>query len=151
MSNKMQTSVHGRRLGLSSVGNLVGQGLALTSPCADATITVAAEDTNVRQIAIQLKDANGKDVAEVCSVWAGVFLTADRLAFVVTGGSTGIELGAGGDGAILPVVAKKLFLLTSEANGDIDLKWTDTGTEAAFLGILLPSGRWVMSTALTNT
>jgi hypothetical protein len=149
MSNVMQTSVHGRRLGISSAGNLVAQGLAISSPCADASITVSAEDTNVRQIAIQLKDANGKDVTEVCSVWAAVFADAGRLAFVGTGGSTGIAIGT--DGAALAVVAKKLFLLTSEADGDIDLTWTDTGTEAAFLGILLPSGRWVMSSALTNT
>ena len=148
MSNVSQTSVHGRKLGISSAGNLVANGIAISSPCADASITVGAEDTNVRAITIQLKDANGKDVTESCSVWAALFADAGRLAFVTTGGSTGIAIGT--DGAALTIVAKKLFLLTSEADGDIDLTWTDTGSEAAYLGLLLPTGRWVMSGALTN-
>jgi hypothetical protein len=149
MSNKLQTSVHGRKLGISNVGNLVAQGLAITSPCADASITVGDENTNVRAITIQLKDANGKDLAESGTVWAAVFADSGRAAFASTGGSTGLAIGT--DGAALTVVAKKLFLLTSETDGDVDLTWTDTGTEAAYLGLLLPTGRWVMSSALTNT
>ena len=31
-----------------------------------------------------------------------------------------------------------------------DLDWLDTGTEAAFIGLKLPNGRYVMSSALTN-
>lgn len=143
------TSIHGRRLGLASTGNLVGRGINITPPCADASITVSAEDTNVRTIAIQLKDIRGNDINYVEEVELALFLTADRLAYVVTGGSTGIAIGT--DGALSTIVAKKRFYATSEADGDIDLTWTDTGTEAAFLGVRLPTGRWVMSSALTNT
>jgi hypothetical protein len=120
-----------------------------SSALADASITVGAENANVRAITIQLKDALGNDLESVQSVWIGVFLDAGALAFVVTGGSTGIAIGT--DGALLAVVAKKLFLATCEADGDIDLTWTDTGTEAAYLGVILPNGKIVMSTALTNT
>jgi hypothetical protein len=116
---------------------------------AGATIDVAAEDNNVRAIAIQLTDASGADIASVQSVQIGVFLNAGATAFVVTGGSTGIAIGT--DGALLAIVAKKLFLATCEADGDIDLTWTDTGTEAAYLGVILPNGKIVMSAALTNT
>jgi hypothetical protein len=95
-----------------------------------------------------LKDADGKDINYVEEVDIVVFLNAARTAYVVTGGSTGIAIGT--DGALQTIVAKKVFRATSEADGDIDLTWTDTGTEAAYLGVKLPNGRYVMSSALTN-
>ena len=139
-------------MGLTRFGNLAdNRGRQITSPVHDATITVGAEGASVanqRAITIQLLDAHGKDTVGVHMIQAVLFLTADALAFVVTGGSTGIAIGT--DGALLAVVAKKIFLLTCEADGDIDLTWTDTGTEAAYLGLIMPSGRIVMSDALTN-
>lgn len=145
---KTRVSVHGRQLGISAVGNLVGNEKHITRPCVDATITVGAEAANVRAITIQLKDINGDDINYVETVEILVFLNAAMTAFVATGGSTGIEIGT--DGALLGVVAKKYFIATSEADGDIDLTWTDTGTEAAYLGVRLPNGRIVVSDALTN-
>lgn len=144
-------SIMGRLLGVSAIrGNLVGKGgsLDLTHKCVDASIVVSDETANVRTITIQLKDALGNDVNEVTQVEIAVFLNAAATAYVVTGGSTGIAIGT--DGALLAIVAKKYFIATSEADGDIDLTWTDTGTEAAFLGVILPNGRIVMSSALTN-
>jgi hypothetical protein len=141
-------AVLGRRLGVGGANQLVSGGIDITARCADATITVGDEVSNARAIAVQLKDALGRDIDYVEEVELALFLTADRLAYVVTGGSTGIAIGT--DGALSTIVAKKRFCATSEADGDIDLTWTDTGTEAAYLGIKLPTGRWVMSTALTN-
>lgn len=143
-----QTELHGRRLGLTNAGNLAGGGVRLTHPAVGATITVSDENTNVRDITIQVTDANGDDVAEVTPLRLFVFANAAGTAYATTGGSTGIE--AGTDGAILAVVAKKVFEATTEADGDIDLTWTDTGTEAAYLGVQLPSGNIVISDALTN-
>lgn len=143
-------AVKDRLLQILPNNGLVSNGLQVTSPCVDATVTVSAESANVRTITIQLKDSTGADINYSESVWAAVFTAADRLAFATTGGSTGIAIGT--DGAALAVVAKKLFLLTSETDGDIDLTYTDTGTEACYIGILLPTGRWVMGDqALTNT
>lgn len=144
-------SIMGRSLGLGENGNLLTQGgdLQVTRPCVDCSITVGAEATNVRAITIQLKDANGADIDYVETVEIILFLNAAMTAFVATGGSTGIQIGT--DGALLAVVAKKYFLATSESDGDIDLTWTDTGTEAAYLGVRLPNGRIVVSDALTNT
>lgn len=142
------TSIHGRRLALGAKDQLVSNSIEISRPCVDATITVGAENTNVRAITIQLKDAKGNDIDYVETVELILFLDAARTAFVATGGSTGLAIGT--DGALLAVVAKKYFLATSEADGDIDLTWTDTGTEAAYLGVRLPNGRIVMSDALTN-
>lgn len=142
-------AIVGRRFGLGAYNELKSNDIQITRPCVDASIAVSAENTNVRTITIQLKDADGRDIDYVEEVDLILFLTADRLAYVVTGGSTGIAIGT--DGALQTIVAKKVFRATSEADGDIDLTWTDTGTEAAFLGVRLPNGRYVMSSALTNT
>lgn len=145
-------SQHGRAFGFDSVkGNIQSRGgdINLTQPCADASITVAAENTNVRAITIQLKDANGNDINYVETVEIIVFSSAAMTAFAGTGGSTGLAIGT--DGALLAVVAKKYFLATSEADGDIDLTWTDTGTESVAVGVRLPNGRVVVSDAFANT
>jgi len=142
------TSIHGRRLGLGTTNELICNDIQITRPCVDATITVGAEAANVRAITIQLLDADGKDINYVEEVDLVLFLTADKLAYVVTGGSTGIAIGT--DGALQTILAKKVFRATSEADGDIDLTWTDTGTEAAFLGVKLPGGRYVISDSLAN-
>ncbi len=142
-------SLHGRKLGLKAANNqLVSNDIAVTQPCVDATITVGAESTNVRNITIQLKDSNGNDINYRQVIKAYVFADANGDAFVGTGGSTGIAIGT--DGALLAIVAKKAFFLVSEADGDIDLTWTDTGTEAAYLALEMPNGRLVFSSALTN-
>lgn len=153
MTEKILTSVHGPRLGLTAQGNLAGGHLGsvrLTPRCANATITVGAENTNVRAITIQLLDANGADLTERTVVDVYVLADANGDAIVGTGGSTGIAIGT--DGAILSTVtAKKHFRVISEADGDIDLTWTDTGTEVAYLALVLPTGRMIISSALTNT
>jgi hypothetical protein len=115
---------------------------------ADASIVVGAENANVRAITIQLKDAAGNDIASRQTVRIAVLLDANGDAFVATGGSTGIAIGT--DGALLAIVAKKLFQAILEADGDIDLTWTDTGTEAAYLAVILPHGKMIISAALTN-
>lgn len=143
-------SLMGRRLGIGAAGNLKAKGgdLNLTQPCVDATIAVGAEANDVRPITIQLLDANGLDINYVETVEIIVFASAAMTAFATTGGSTGLAIGT--DGALLAVVAKKLFRATSEADGDIDLTWTDTATEPVAIGVRLPNGRVVVSEAFAN-
>jgi len=152
VSKRPDRSILGKDLMMGGQGQLIsamsGTKIDITPKCVDCSITVGAEADDARAITIQLKDADGDDIDYVEEVEIGLFLDAGRLAYVVTGGSTGIAIGT--DGALLTLVAKKRFLATSEADGDIDLTWTDTGTEVAFLGVKLPTGRWVMSSALTN-
>ncbi|TZG26501.1 hypothetical protein [Sphingomonas montanisoli] len=126
-----------------------GDVVDICGQCAGASIVVGAEVANVRAITIQLKDAQGNDLAHRATVQIAVLADANGDAFVAVGGTTGIAIGA--DGALLPIVAKKLFLAISEADGDIDLTWTDTGTDVAYLAVILPNGRMIISAALTNT
>ncbi|MCW5745834.1 MAG: hypothetical protein KIT36_06510 [Alphaproteobacteria bacterium] len=141
-------SLHGRLLGLSRKGNLIASGKEITHQAADVSIAVGAENANVRIITLQFRKADGSDVDVVTPFWLAVFTDATATAFATTGGSTGVAVGT--DGALLGVVAKKLFLCTSEADGDWDGTWTDTGTEQVALGVILPTGRMVLSSAFAN-
>lgn len=114
---------------------------------AGVTFTVSAENANVRTIGIQLLDGQGKDLAQRAAVQLALLADPNGDAFAATGGSTGIAIGT--DGALLPIVAKKVWLAISEADGDIDLTWTDTGTEVAYLAVIV-GGRLFVSPALTN-
>jgi len=145
----IQHALNDRRVGVTRFGNLAGNDIQITRPCVDCSITVGAENTNVRAITIQLKDIFGADINYVETVDIIVFGAADMLSFASTGGSTGIAIGT--DGALLTIVAKKLFRATSEADGDIDLTWTDTGTESVAIGVRLPNGRIVVTDAFANT
>lgn len=142
------TSLHGRRLGIGRQNELQSNGIAITRPCVDASITVGAENTNVRIITVQLKDARGDDIDYVENFEIHMFLNAAMTSYVATGGSTGLAIGT--DGALLALVAKKIFVATSESDGDWDGTWTDTGNEAAYMAIKLPNGRMIVSDALTN-
>ena len=143
-----RTELHGRRLGLGVLGELVGNDKEITSPTVDATIVVGDEATNVRAITIMLKDIDGNAINYRELVDIVMLLDANGSDFVATGGSTGIAIGA--SGKLLTIVAKKHFKAISTAAGVIALTWTDTGTEAAYLGVRLPNGRLVISDALTN-
>lgn len=147
-------SLHGKVFGFNPDTNaLISRDIEITRPAVNATITVSAEGAttaNTRDIVVALLDSDGRAIDTVEEIEVHMFLDVARLAYVVTGGSTGITLGAAGNGAVLAIVAKKVFVCTTEATGILDLDWLDTGTEVAFLGVKLPNGRYVMSTALTN-
>jgi len=141
-------SIHGRKLGIAHDGALLADGNYITSPVVDADITVGEEVTNVRAITIQLKQADGSPAKGVHMVRGHVMANAAGTAYAV-GGSTG--LAAGAKGALLLINAKRIFSLVSDANGELALNYTDTGTEALYLHLELPSGARVVSPLIQNT
>lgn len=147
MSNALYP-IKDRMLQIATDNSLVSNDINVTDPAVTATITVGAEIANARAITVQFKDANGAATVERVGAKILVMADANGDAFVTTGGSTGIAVGS--NGALLTVVAKKYFEAVSEANGLLDLTWTDTGTEVAYLHVILPNGRRVVSSALTN-
>lgn len=146
-----RTSVHGRKLGLGEFNELLSNGIQLSQPCVDATVTVSAEGatvSNQRDITITLKDARGNAINYAEMVELIVFSSSAMTDFTATGGSTGIAAGA--SGKILALVAKKVFRAISTTAGVISVIYTDTGTDAAYLGVRLPNGRIVAGGLLTN-
>lgn len=133
---------------MKDTGNwVIGGTLDVNGRADAATITLAAPSGSNRDITLQLQDALGNDVTEIQSVKIHVFADAAGADWATTGGSTGIV--DNGAGSLLALVAKKIFAARSDATGALALRWTDTGSEVAFLGIELPSGRVLLSDALT--
>ena len=147
---KIHDSIKGRRFGLGpKLQQIVNGSIEITRPCVGATVTVGDESTNVRAITIQLTDAYGRDIDYVEAVQILIVNSADLTTLAAPSPSTGLE--AGTDGALMQVVADNLYIATSEADGDIDLTWTDTGTETAYIHVVLPNGTIVAgSQELTN-
>jgi hypothetical protein len=133
------------RGGWGPKGQIVRSDIPITNNAVDAVITTPAAQATA--IAIQLTNDDGSAIAHAQDVEAWVFADAARAALATTGGSTGIAIGANGYIAQTRV-SKKLFTCVTDATGLLKLTWTDNASEAAFLGVRLPSGRWVMSTAL---
>ncbi|RWK39256.1 hypothetical protein [Mesorhizobium sp.] len=145
-------AIMGKRVGLGAYGQVASQQpsqvIDITPKCVDASITVGAEASDVRAITIQLKDVHGNAIDYAETVDIVMLLNSGGTDFVATGGSTGIAIGA--SGKLLTIIAKKVFKAISTTSGVIALTWTDTGTEAAFLGLYLPNGTRVISSTLQN-
>lgn len=145
-------SLFGSEFGLGALGELAtklgGTIRRITNPVVTATISVAAEITDVRIATITLKDRKGNAVAENTVVDLLVLKGSDTADFATTGGSTGIA--ASTAGKVLTIVAKKLFKVISKNDGTIVVTWTDTGTESVAIGIRLPNGNMVIGTPFAN-
>jgi hypothetical protein len=121
---------------------------AKASPVAGATFTIGTESANAINVAIQLTDATGADLA--VSAVVGVFLSdnASGLDLTATGPATSVAIGT--DGAFLVThVAKKIFTVQSESDGDIDITLTETGVATWYMVVVLPNGLQVVSNAIT--
>lgn len=111
-----------------------------------ASFSIGAESTNAIVVSIQLKNEHGDDLSSVQGVWVGVFSNASGTAF----NAGDYTIAAGTDGALIQVVADKLLFCTCEADGDLDISLTIDGASTCYLGVILPSGKIVMSGAVTH-
>lgn len=111
-----------------------------------ATIVVGAEAGNVINVAIQLKDSAGADLAVRGSVLAYISDDANGDSVAGTAPDT---VAIGTDGLAIPLIAGKAFLLVSEADGDIDIDITEDGADTWYLILKMPDGRLVASDAIT--
>jgi dihydrodipicolinate synthase/N-acetylneuraminate lyase len=141
-------SIFGRKLGLGDKNQLISNGIEITRPAVDATITIGDEATDARAITIQLKDANGANIDYAEYFEIVMFSSSAMTDFVATGGSTG--LAAGASGKLQAIVAKKLFRAISTTAGLWAGTYTDTGSDAGYLAVRLPNGRIVAGGAVTN-
>lgn len=148
-------SIMGKRLGVGAYGQVATQTpttvLDITPKCVDATISISAEGASVanqRDITITLKDAHGNAIDYAENFEIVMYLSSAMTDFMATGGSTGIAAGA--SGKILAVVAKKIFRCITTTAGVCQVIYTDTGTEAGYLGVTLPNGRVVAGGVITN-
>ena len=113
-----------------------------------ATITVGAEDgSSVINVAIQLTDFLGGDLATRASIFA--WLTDDAAGQTVgTAHSSSPAIGT--DGFMQVLITDLTWILTCETDGDIDIDFTDSGSQTIYLNLLMPNGTTVTSDAITH-
>ena len=117
-------------------------------PCS-ATISVGTETDNVINVAIQLTDYLGNDLTNAASILA--YCASDSAGLNIITKTFSTETAIGTDGSLGIILAKTMYQLTSEADGDIDLDFTDTGTNSCYLALVMPNGKLVVSDAITFT
>lgn len=116
----------------------------------DASFVVGAEAANTINVAIQLKDdKTGLDLAARAA--AGMYLSddADGDSIAATAPSGAVAIGTDGILHDTGGGSKKVFLLVSEADGDIDVNITEAGAKTFYLVLVMPNGRLVPSGAIT--
>lgn len=115
---------------------------------ATATYTIGAEAANAITVNVQLKDAQGKDLAVRNAVHA--YLSNDATGDTIESSSAGLSVAAGTDGLIIETATDNCFLMISEADGDIDVVVTETtGANTMYLVLVMPDGRIMPSAVLT--
>jgi len=111
----------------------------------DADITVATESAQAIKLAIQLKDYAGNDLTVRNSLWA--YMSKDAAGDVII--ETAFDgIAAGTDGLCQQLTTGQLLLLTSEADGDIDLTVSETEAFLGYLVLILPNGKLKVSGAI---
>jgi hypothetical protein len=144
-------SIAGRRLGIGAYGQLVAQGINISQPAVDATISISAEGAttgDTRDITITLKDAQGNAIDYAENFEIIMYSSSAMTDFVAAGGSTGVQQGA--TGKLLAIVAKKLFACITSTSGAWAGSYLDTGTAAGYLAVRLPNGRVIGGGTVTN-
>lgn len=112
-----------------------------------AKFTVGAEAANAINVAVQLFDRdNGNEIDErVGLAWyLASNATGDAIATAPTGG-----IAIGTDGLLLEWTNNVSGWVVSEADGDIDVTITDSGTPTMYLVLVAPDGKLYVSGAIT--
>ena len=123
-----------------------GMGVSGFAPPADATFTIGAEAGNVINVAIQLKDGAGDDLATRAAV--GFYLSDDADGDTIVAAATSLAIGT--DGVAIENISNSAGVLISEADGDIDLNIGDaSGAATYYLVLVMPSGELVVSSVIT--
>jgi hypothetical protein len=128
--------------------------LGAGSPIGTPTITVGEEAEDVINVAIQLVDKAGSDLAVRACLLA--YLSDDANGDSVCGTKPSTDWAIGTDGLLLQMTGGEaaadtglVGFLISESDGDIDINITETGTDTFYLILVMPDGTLVASGAIT--
>jgi hypothetical protein len=119
------------------------------APPTDAVITVGADTSDVFPVAIQLKGQSGCDMQYASAVFCYLSKNSDGSTICVDETDT-TEIVAGTDGLWVETLADLAGWAISESDGDIDLAVTVKSGKSAYLVVVLPNGRLVISSVMTG-
>jgi len=110
--------------------------------------TVGAEAADVITVSVQLVDReNGNEISErVALLW---YLSADANGDAIGTAPSG-GTAAGTDGKLSEWTANLEGMVTSEADGDIDIAMTEAGALTNHLILVMPDGKLYASPAITH-
>lgn len=111
------------------------------------TFTIGDEAANTINVAVQLKDAAGDNLAVRGSVMAYLSTDAGGANLAATAPDGGVTIGT--MGLAVPLVAGKAFQLVSHTDGIVDLNIEESGAATFYLVVVLPHGRLAVSDAIT--
>lgn len=130
--------------------------LGAGSPIGTPTITVGEEAANVINVAIQLKDKAGNDLAVRAHLLA--YLSDDANGDSVCATKPSTDWAIGTDGLLITMTGGEAAAdtglvahLISESDGDIDIDITNTTADTFYLILVMPDGTLVASDAITFT
>lgn len=115
-------------MGQSQVSSFDSVKATLAAKPASMVFTVGAENTNVRNVTIQLLDGNGGAMTRKC--WVDLVLWATSGKAALSSASTGLAVDTGTISIAAPTAGKVMKVL-SDATGKVALTYTDTGTATA--------------------
>jgi hypothetical protein len=122
-------------------------GEAADFPLGDPEFTIAAEDGDVINVAIQLTDLLGNDLESAAAIGAYLSDDADGSTLTATAPDGGVAVGAAG--LAIPLIADKRFDLVTDATGAIDLDIEEAAAGTWYLVLVMPNGSLVVSGAIT--
>ena len=113
----------------------------------NVAITIGDQDVHTINVAVQLLDAQGESLAAGVSVLA--FLADDDTGLSATGTAPAGHVAVGTNGGCTHLVTDKVFMLHADANGQLNIDVTDSGTSTWYLVLILPTGKRLVSNAIT--
>lgn len=112
--------------------------------CWSATFSIedAASDS-ARNVAVQLKDYAGNNMTVCSCIYAYLSTLADGSTLSTAANAVAIQ--SSGNGLLGTITAGDNFMLTSEADGTIDVDITESSTDDFYLVLVMPNGKLVIS------
>lgn len=120
---------------------------AVGGVAAGASFTVGDEDSNAINVAVQLTDRAGVDLAEAAAL--PFYLSDDDAGQTPSGTAPDGGIAIGTDGALIEHTDNVAGLAIFEADGALDIDITESGTETFYLNVVLPNGKIATSGAIT--
>lgn len=113
-----------------------------------ASFTVGAKSVNTINVAVQLKDARGNNVAQVVGVQAYLATAATGIGL---GTATTSAIAIGTNGTLLDITTTgQSFDVVSDASGRFDINLIQSASPVTvYLVVIMPDGGIAVSTAIT--
>ena len=151
LADVVKLGIRGSIANVTAQNKLIELMEAALGGVAGVTFTVGAAHTDTVNVAVQLTDEAGANIANKTHLTFMLFTTAAATAFNTLTLTTATAIGTDGT-LLLEKTTDELYTVMTDVTGsfDVDLVYT-TGAGTLFLGVVLPNGKLAVSTVVTFT